>query len=81
MKMTAVMVRTAPKDGYRSIGMADAGWVGYDIGSLSDGKSDLSAAVAMPYLIMDGMNEKGLAVSVLKLDGQCRRSFSIIGKI
>lgn len=70
MKMTAVMVRTAPKDGYRSIGMADAGWVGYDIGSLSDGKSDLSAAVAMPYLIMDGMNEKGLAVSVLKLDGK-----------
>lgn len=70
MKMTAVLVRTAPKDGYRSIGMADAGWVGYDIGSLSDGKSDLSAAVAMPYLIMDGMNEKGLAVSVLKLDGK-----------
>lgn len=70
MKMTAVMVRTAPKDGYRSIGIADAGWVGYDIGSLSDGKSDLSAAVAMPYLIMDGMNEKGLAVSVLKLDGK-----------
>lgn len=24
----------------------------------------------MPYLIMDGMNEKGLAVSVLKLDGK-----------
>ena len=51
MKMTAVMVRTAPKDGYRSIGMADAGWVGYDIGSLSDGKSDLSAAVATARVI------------------------------
>ena len=70
MKMTAVLVRTAPKDGYRSIGMADAGWVGYDIGALNDGKSDLSATVAMPYLIMDGLNEKGLAVSVLKLDGK-----------
>lgn len=69
MDMTAVLVRTAPKDGYRSIGMADAGWVGYGLGSLDDGKTDLSAAVGMPYLIMDGLNEKGLAVSVLKLDG------------
>lgn len=70
MDMTAVLIRTAPKNGYRSIGLADAGWVGYGIGSLDDDKTDLSAAVGMPYLIMDGMNEKGLAVSVLKLDGQ-----------
>lgn len=69
MDMTAVLIRTAPKGGYRSIGMADAGWIGYGIGSLDDGKTDISAAVGMPYLIMDGLNEKGLAVSVLKLDG------------
>lgn len=69
MDMTAVLVRTAPKDGYRSIGMADAGWIGYGLGSLDDGKTDVSATVGMPYLIMDGLNEKGLAVSVLKLDG------------
>ena len=69
MDMTAVLVRTAPRNGYRSIGMADAGWIGYGLGSLDDGKTDVSAAVGMPYLIMDGLNEKGLAVSVLKLDG------------
>ncbi len=73
MKMTAVLVRTAPKNGYRSIGMADAGWIGYDIGSLSDKKTDISAAVALPYLVMDGVNEKGFAVSVLKLDGRPTR--------
>lgn len=109
MKMTAVMVRTAPKDGYRSIGMADAGWVEDTISAASRRQRVVIGVVAMPYLIMDGMNEKGLAVSVLEtqtaeayasahrqasdynnesalrlmLDkrSQCRRSFSIIGKI
>lgn len=73
MDMTAVLLRTAPKGGYRSIGMVDAGWVGYGIGSLSNGRSDLSMAVSFPYLTMDGMNEKGLTVSVLKLDGEPAR--------
>ncbi len=69
MDMSAVLIRTTPKDGYKSIGLADAGWVGYGLGSLNDKKTDLSMAVSFPYLIMDGMNEKGLAVSVLLLRG------------
>ena len=69
MDMTAVLIRTSPENGYRSIGLADAGWLGYGIGSLDDGTTDLSLAVSFPYLIMDGMNEKGLSVGVLKLDG------------
>lgn len=67
MDMSAVLIRTSPKDGYKSIGLADSGWVGYGLGSLDDGKTDLSMTMAFPYLIMDGMNEKGLAVSVLLL--------------
>lgn len=69
MDMTAVLIRTHPKNGYASIGLADTGWVGYGIGSLDDGKTDISMAACMPYLVMDGINEKGLTISVLKLDG------------
>ena len=69
MDMTAVLVRTAPKNGYRSIGLANVGWIGYIAGTLNDGTTDLSMAAFFPYLLMDGMNEKGLAMSVLKLRG------------
>ncbi|WP_462406372.1 linear amide C-N hydrolase [Gracilibacillus sp. Marseille-QA3620] len=69
MNMTAVLVRTRPENGYASIGLADAGWIGYLAGSLDDGVTDLSPAVLFPYLLMDGMNEKGLVISVLKLEG------------
>ena len=75
MDMTAVMMKTSPNDGYESMGMVDTGWITegertlYGIGSLDDGKTDLSMTMAFPYLIMDGMNEKGLAICVLKLEG------------
>ena len=67
--MTAVLVRTAPENGYRSIGLANVGWIGYTAGTLNAGTTDLSLAAFFPYLLMDGMNEKGLAMSVLKLRG------------
>ncbi|HPY75596.1 MAG: linear amide C-N hydrolase [Planctomycetes bacterium] len=68
MKMTAILIRITPKNGYKSIGLADVGWIGYDIGNLDDGKTDLSMLVGTPYMIMDGMNEKGFAISVLQLN-------------
>ena len=69
MDMTAVLIRTAPENGYRSIGLANVGWIGYTAGTLSDGATDISMAAFFPYLLMDGMNEKGLSMSVLKLRG------------
>lgn len=73
--MTAlnVVVRCAPEDGYRSIGIADALWlnsVGADFreGGPDDGKTDISLFSLLPYICMDGMNEKGLTVSILILD-------------
>ena len=67
MDTTAVLVRTSPKDGYRSLNMTSAGWVGYDIGTPDDGNTDLSALMMAPYLTMDGVNEKGLAVTALSV--------------
>lgn len=61
-----------PKARYRSIGVSDAYWLDYKNGSYAegmadDGKTDLSPFVLCPFLCMDGMNEKGLALSILAL--------------
>ncbi len=66
----SVLVRTQPENGYASISMAPFSLVGKRQGDLDDGKSDNSLLIVAPYLLMDGMNEKGLAVSVLYLDGE-----------
>lgn len=68
MNSASILIRTQPENGYKSIGLVCGGWLEFSKGSLNDGVKDISMAVAFPYLIMDGMNEKGLAVSVLKLD-------------
>ncbi|MDO4198157.1 MAG: hypothetical protein Q4D13_04105 [Erysipelotrichaceae bacterium] len=61
-----------PKAKYKSIGVGDAYWLDYKNGMIKegmadDGKSDLSAFVMMPFLCMDGINEKGLGVSIMAL--------------
>lgn len=65
----SLVVRTAPKDGYASIGIVDLNHLNmyqgsYDIDS-EDGKLLLLAA---PWCICDGINEMGLGMSVLQLD-------------
>lgn len=61
-----------PMAKYKSIGVADAYWIDYKNGTYvngvaDDGKSDISPFIMLPYLCMDGMNEKGLAVSIMAL--------------
>ncbi len=68
--IAAAIVRTAPKNGYKSICMVDAYWIGYERGFYNDGVTDISNVMLFPYVLMDGMNEKGLAVGVLHLDGE-----------
>ena len=46
--------------------MAAGGWINIDGVDLSDNP----LLMALPYLAMDGMNEKGMMISVLKLDGE-----------
>ena len=41
----------------------------YKSGFYTDGDTDLSMLMALPYLLLDGINEDGFAISVLKLDG------------
>lgn len=79
--IAAALVRTAPEGGQKSISMVDAYWIGYrqDLWHYilynkeqfeKHKTQDLSYIMAFPYLLMDGMNEAGFAVSVLHLDGK-----------
>ncbi len=65
-----LLVYTDPDDGYASYSMTDLNVLG--VGE-PDGLDPLSlmgraAMLAAPYLPLDGMNEKGLMVSILELD-------------
>ena len=79
--IAAAIVQTSPKDGLKSVCMVDGYWIGYRqelYQSFTDKNSefdktkrqDLSYVMAFPYLLMDGMNETGFAISVLHLDGK-----------
>lgn len=68
-----VAIHCSPEGKYRSIGIADAYWLDpvtgtFCAGVLDDGKTDISNLVLLPYICMDGLNEKGVSVSILKLD-------------
>jgi len=57
---------------YESIGVADGFWLDNAKGrlfegSLDDGETDISSLALIPFLCMDGMNSKGLAVSIMHL--------------
>lgn len=57
---------------YESIGVADGFWLDNAkgrlfAGSLDDGVTDISSLALLPFLCMDGMNSKGLAVSIMHL--------------
>ena len=65
----AIAVHTAPKGGKKSVSFVDGQFVGYETGFYTTKDVDLSMLVALPYLVLDGINEDGFAISVLKLDG------------
>ena len=68
-----VVIKCSPKKGYKSIAIADAADVSvlgvpYYSGSLDNPKTDKRYLALLPYICMDGVNEKGLFVTVLALD-------------
>ena len=70
--VNVVVESASPKARYRSLGVCDAFWLDYEHGSfaegsLDDGVTDVSALALAPYVCMDGINERGLGVSVMQL--------------
>lgn len=67
-----VVVRLSPKGKYASVNVADAYWlstlgVPYYRGALDNGTTKLPMAL-IPYMCLDGVNEKGLSAAILALD-------------
>lgn len=69
-----LMVHTKPKDGYESYSMVNLGFIGLHKITVSDEdvkkelKSGISPLLLAPYIPLDGINENGVAISVLQLD-------------
>ena len=64
-----IAVHTAPAGGKKSVSFVDGQFVKYESGFYTKKGNDLSMLMALPYLLLEGINEDGFAVSVLKLDG------------
>ncbi|MDO4549976.1 MAG: linear amide C-N hydrolase [Planctomycetia bacterium] len=65
-----ILVHVVPGNGdYESYCTCAGGWI-FQKGRIGRDEMDVSLLAAAPYLLMDGMNEKGLVVSVLQLDGR-----------
>jgi predicted choloylglycine hydrolase len=66
----SILVRTKPDDGYESISMVNLAFLGYKDDYMPDSFIDRMAALAAPYVPLDGINEKGLSVGILMLPGE-----------
>jgi len=68
-----IVVRCSnPKAKYKSLGTLDGYWMDYKHGqffegALDDGKTNVTPMAMAPFVIMDGLNEAGLAVSIMHL--------------
>ncbi len=74
MPVLPILVKTAPAGGYASVSIADLEFVGLTaFTGIPEETEARYAALCAPYLPLDGMNETGLAVSVMYLDGDPTR--------
>ena len=60
-----MLVRTCPKDGYASLSMVDLNFSGINLEQLPLTDEQTPLILSTPYVVLDGVNEKGLAVAVL----------------
>ncbi len=65
-----IIIKCEPEGKYKSIGTADATWLPGNMtaGSLEDSAFNRMLLGFLPFVTMDGMNEKGLCASILALD-------------
>lgn len=66
--ISVFVVHTAPEGGKKSISFVDGLNLGYAQGAYSDGLTDLSTLVGLPYAALDGINEDSFAIGVLSLN-------------
>lgn len=64
----ALFLHTNPEQGYESISMVNLRFLGIDEEIIDD--SQYGMLLAAPYAPMDGMNEKGVCIGIMQLDGK-----------
>ena len=65
---SAMMVYCTPKDGYKSVAFAALDNISANVPDESMAKK--LATLTAPFICLDGMNEKGVSISVLTLDSE-----------
>ena len=65
---SAMMVYCTPKDGYKSVAFAALDNISANVPDASTAKK--LATLTSPFICLDGMNEKGVSISVLTLDSE-----------
>lgn len=68
-----LLVTTHPDDGYASLSVVNLSYVGFNENHLPIKLSDRFLTLAAPYAPMDGINEKGVSIAVLKLSTEPTR--------
>lgn len=69
-KNPSLVTISRPKDAYASIALTDLSHLGYGLDKLPDSFVAKLSALAAVYAPVDGMNEKGLCVSIMALPKQ-----------
>ena len=66
----SLVVTTNPENGYKSMSTVNLGFLGFTQNNLPDANDEgtLLPALVAPYIPLDGVNEKGLAIGVLQLN-------------
>lgn len=63
----SMLLYTDPEDGYASISMVNAYYLGYDFHNIKGDYELNGSLLSAPYFPLDGMNECGLAIGVMSL--------------
>ncbi|MCQ2487669.1 MAG: carcinine hydrolase/isopenicillin-N N-acyltransferase family protein [Clostridia bacterium] len=64
-----MVVWCSPENGYKSVGIADMIFMSYGFKRTPKDYKDRFWTLVAPYAVMDGMNEKGLCISILEQKG------------
>lgn len=69
-KNPTLVLKSHPKNGYASISTCDLSHLGYTLEKLPESIASRALCLAAVYAPMDGMNEKGLCISIMALPNQ-----------